>query len=152
MGCPQAALKQEKVRSPPVEMRRRVRPPKMQRKTRGMAEAIALKQFTSPELSDAPFISVSIMRRSTPLRTRSRDFCKHVCFKFESFHNHQLTFPNIFPERANTSVGTPKSCFIITSRSQGFFVRQMDHFCRKERWNEYHGETSTVLISGKSVP
>ena len=60
--------------------------------------------------------------------------------------------PNISPGRANTSVGTPRSCFIITSRSHGFFVRQISHFSANERCIEYHGDTSTVLMSGKSVP
>lgn len=41
--------------------------------------------------------------------------------------------PNIFPDRANVSVGAPKSCFVNTSRSHGFFVRQMENLCPSER-------------------
>jgi len=41
--------------------------------------------------------------------------------------------PNIFPDRAKVSAGTPKSCFINTSRSHGFFVLQMENFCRSDR-------------------
>lgn len=45
----------------------------------------------------------------------------------------QFVPPNIFPDRANVSVGTPSSCFSKTSRSHGFFVRPMEYFCRSDR-------------------
>ena len=45
----------------------------------------------------------------------------------------QFVPPNIFPDRAKVSVGMPRSCFIKTSRSHGFFVRPMEYFCRSDR-------------------
>jgi hypothetical protein len=66
---------------------------------------------------------------------------------------HPFAFPpNISPGLANASAGTPNSCLIITSRSHGFLFLQMAIFRRRDRWNEYHGETSGVWINGKSDP
>ena len=69
-----------------------------------------------------------------------------------SWQRGQWSGMNIFAGRAKVSVGTPRSCFIKTSRSHGFLVRQMELLSANDSRNEYHGETSSVLMSGKSVP